>query len=57
MKHVRSITKIVEEMKAGGDIQVGFSEIIERRDHDLGEKIKVINERLKRFCNSKGLQR
>ena len=55
MKHVRSITKIIEEMKGGGDIQVGFSEIIERRDHNLDEKIKVINERLKSFCNSKGL--
>ena len=54
MKHVRSITKIIEKMKGGGDIQVGFSGIIERRDHDLGEKIKDINERLKRFCNSKG---
>ena len=54
MKHVRSITKIIEEMKDGGDIQVGFSGIIERRDHDLDEKIKVINERLKSFCNSKG---
>ena len=38
MKYVRSITKIVEEMKDGGDIQVGFSEIVERRDH---EKIKA----------------
>ena len=50
MKHLRSIAK---KMKCGGDIQVGFSGIIERRDHDLGEKIKDINERLKRFCNSK----
>ena len=40
-------------MKGGVDIQVGFSGIIERRDHDLSEKIKDINERLKRFCNSK----
>ena len=38
MKYVRSITKIVEEMKDAGDIQVGFSGIIERRDH---EKIKT----------------
>ena len=28
------------------------SRFLERRDHDLGEKIKDINERLKRFCNS-----
>ena len=54
MKYVKSITKIIEEMKGGGDIQVGFSGIIERRDHDHGEKIKDINEKLKRFCNSKG---
>ena len=54
MKHVRSIAKIIEEMKGGGDIRVGFSGITERRDHDLGERIKDINERLKRFCNGKG---
>ena len=54
MKSVRSVTKIMEEMKGGGDIQVGFSGIIERRDHGLGEKIKDINERLERFCNNKG---
>ena len=54
MKHVRSITKIIEEMKGCGDIQVGFSGIIERRDRHLGEKIMSINERLKRFCNIKG---
>ena len=43
-------------MKGGSDIQIGLSGIIERRDRDLGEKIKDINERLKikRFCNSKG---
>ena len=46
--------KIIEKTKGGSDIQVGFSEIIEWRDHYLGEKIKDINERLKRFCNSKG---
>ena len=39
MKHVRSITKIIEEMKGRGDIQVGFLGIIERRNHDLGEEI------------------
>ena len=47
-------TNIIEEMNVGGDIQVGFSGITERRDHDLVEKIKDINERLKRFCDSKG---
>ena len=41
-------------MKGGGDTQVVFSGINERRDHDLGKKIKDINERLKRFCNSRG---
>ena len=53
MKYIRSIKKILEEMKDCSDIQVGFSGIIERRDHNLGEKIKDINERLKRLCNSK----
>ena len=38
-------------MKDGGDIQVSFSGIIERRDYDLGEKIQDINETLKRFYN------
>ena len=52
MEYVRSFTKIIEEMNGGGDIQVGFSGIIERRD--LSEKIKDIIGRLKRYCNSKG---
>ena len=39
-------------MKGGSDIQVGFLGIIERRNHDLGENINEINERLKNFCNS-----
>ena len=37
-------------MKGGGNAQIGFSRITES---NLGEKIKDINERLKRFCNSK----
>ena len=41
-------------MKDDGDIQVRFSGTIERRNHAVGDKIKDINERLKRFCNSKG---
>ena len=54
LKHVRSIIRIIEEIKGGGDIQVGVSEITEKRNHDLGFKITGINERLKSFCNSKG---
>ena len=54
MKYVRSSTKIIEEMEGDGDILVGFSEITERWDHDLGENINEINERFKRFCNNKG---
>ena len=50
MKLVGSITKIIEEMKGYGDIQVSFSGIIERKDPDLGEKINNINERLKIFA-------
>ena len=54
MKSVKTITNIIEEMKGVGDIQVGFSGIIERRDHGHDEKIKDINERIQRFCNNKG---
>ena len=39
----------MQKMNGGDNIQVGFSGIIKRRDHDLSEKIKDINERLK--CN------
>ena len=35
MKNVRSITKIIEEMKGDGDIKVGFPGIIETRGHDF----------------------
>ena len=54
MRHVRRIIKIIEGMKGGGDNQVGFPGIIDRRDLDLGKKIKEINKRLERCCNSKG---
>lgn len=47
--------KFIEKVKGGGDIQVGFSGIIERRDHGHDEKMKDINERIQRFCNNKGL--
>ena len=40
-------------MNGGGDMRVGFSGIIGRRDYDLSEMIKDINERLKGYCNSK----
>ena len=35
------------------DTQVGFSGIIERRDHNPSEKIKDMKKRLKRCCHSK----
>ena len=37
--------KFIEKVKGGVDIQVGFSEITERKNHYLVEKIKDINER------------
>ena len=55
MKYVRSIVNIIEEMNGSNDIQHGFSGIFERRYHDLNEKIKDINERLKKYCQSKGI--
>ena len=45
MKYVRNVTKIIEEMNGGGHIQVGFSEIIKRRDDDPSQKVRYINER------------
>ena len=48
MKYVISITKITEEISGGSDIQLDLSGITEMGDQDLCEKIKDINERLKR---------
>ena len=39
MKYVRIITKIIQEMNGGIDIQLGFSKIIAGRDQDLIEEI------------------
>ena len=36
-------------MNGDSDIQLVFAGIIERRDHDLSEKINDINERLRRY--------
>ena len=48
----KSIAKIIEEMNDGDDIQVGFSGISERRDHNPSEKIKGIKKRLKNYYHS-----
>ena len=50
---VRSITKTMEEKNVDSDVQLGFSRVLEKKNHGLNEKIKNINKRLKRYCLSK----
>ena len=53
MKQVRQMVKAIEEMEGGREINLRFSSIIRRTDQDFDDKIKDINDRLKRYCSSK----
>ena len=44
MKYVKSITKVIDEIKGGGDIQVGFSGITERKITTLVRKLRKLKE-------------
>ena len=44
MKYVRSITKVIDEIKGGGDILVGFSGIVERKITTLVRKLRKLKK-------------
>ena len=50
MSKVRKIVSATPEVDSTRNIQLGFSNIIQRAEKDYSKKIKDINTRLKNYC-------
>ena len=55
VKKIRKLIKEIDENKHENITQVVISSIIKQYDQDYNEKIQSINDKLQRFCASKGL--
>ena len=55
VKKIKKLVKEIEENNHENIPQVVISSIIKRYDQDYHEKIQSINDKLQRFCTSKGL--
>ena len=55
VKKIKKLVKEIEENNHENIPQVVISSIIKRYDQDYNEEIQSINDKLQRFCTSKGL--
>ena len=55
VKKIKKLVKEIEENNLEKILQVAISSIIQRYDQDYNEEIQSINDKLQRFCTSKGL--
>ena len=55
VEKIRKLIKEIDENKHENITQVVISSIIKQYDQDYNEKIQSINDKLQRFCASKGL--
>ena len=55
VKKIKKLVKEIEENNQENITQVVISSIIKRYNQDYNEKIQIINDKLQRFCTSKGL--
>ena len=54
IKKVKKLTKVIRELDTDEEIKLGFSSITCRKDRDLDDKIKEVNDKLEKYCKSKG---
>ena len=50
MKEIRKIVKCVRDLDKDKKVNIGFSSVISRFDGNLGQKIRDLNLKLKRYC-------
>ena len=55
VKKTKKLVKEIDEYGKQNPPKVVISSLIERYDQDFNDDIANINEKLQRFCNSKGL--
>ena len=50
MKEIRKIVKCVRDLDKDKKVNIVFSSVISRFDGNLGQKIRDLNLKLKRYC-------
>ena len=55
MKEIRKLVKCVRDLDKDTKINIGFSIVIRRSDRNLGQDIRYLNLKLKRFCESNNI--
>ena len=50
MKEIRKIIKCVRDLVKDKKVNIGFSSVISRSDRNLGQEIRYLNLKLKRYC-------
>ena len=55
MTKIRKVVATVEEMDNQRKINLGFSSVIGREDVDKTDETVAVNDRLQKYCLSKGL--
>ena len=54
MKMVKKLVKAIKEIDSEKETEIIFSGLSQREDHDFRDQIEEINDKLKRYCESKG---
>ena len=50
MKEIRNIAKCVRDLDKDKKVNIGFLSVISRSDRNLGQEIRDLNLKLKRYC-------
>ena len=50
MKEIRKLVKCVRDLDKDSKVNIGFSSVISRSDGNLGQEIRDLNLKLKRYC-------
>ena len=50
MKEKRKLVKCVRDLDKGNKVNIGFSSVISRSYRNLGQEIRDLNLKLKRYC-------
>ena len=55
VKKAKKLVSAVKEVDKDNSIKIAFSSIINREDEDFKDKITDVNNKLKNYCNSAGM--
>ena len=55
MKKAKKLVSAVKKVDKDNSVKIAFSSIINREDEDFKDKINDVNNKLKNYCNSAGM--